>query len=253
MISFPNSELMLITGASSGIGKASALLCNELGARIVAVGRDKERLQALKNEAKFPENMHLEARDLVEDLEALAPWVTELRKEYGKFSGFVHCAGHGLTAPFKVFDLKTAQTLFDVHYYAAMLLSRGICDKRNCEKHASIVFISSLSALHPIKSLSTYSSAKGALQSVIHNMSAELAPQGLRVNCVSPAYVTTPLVKKYTSEFMGFDVLENDKWKYPLGFITPEDVAQSIVFLLSGASSKITGQNIPIYGGNPGV
>lgn len=89
MIRFGNAELFLITGASSGIGKAATLLCNELGARVIAVGRDRDKLQTLKVEAKYPENIHIEARDLTEGMEELVPWVTELRKEHGKFSGFV--------------------------------------------------------------------------------------------------------------------------------------------------------------------
>ena len=94
---------------STGIGRATALLCNELGAKVIAVARTRENLEALKNEAKFPENILIESRDLSQNLEELPDWVTELRKQYGKFSGFVHCAGYNTMAPFKCYDLKDAE------------------------------------------------------------------------------------------------------------------------------------------------
>ncbi len=249
MIEFKENELILITGASSGIGRATALLCNKLGARVIAVGRNIENLNSLKEEAEFSENIYLEPKDLAENLEALVPWVTELKKKYGKFSGFVHCAGYNIMAPFRTFDVTESSRIIDIHYHAAMLIARSISDRRNCDKKCSMVFISSISAVTPLRMLTIYSAAKGALQTAVRNISKELAHQGVRVNCVSPALVRTPLTENYSNAIMGFDVLDKEDEIYPLGISEPIDVAHTIVFLLSDASRKITGQNIPIDGG----
>lgn len=245
---FNNSELILITGASSGIGKAAALLCNENGARVIAVGRDNSRLQELKNMATYPENMLIEARDLSKDLESLVSWVTELKNKYGKFSGFVHSAGHGLLKPFKLFDLEDSRKMFDLHYSAAMLLTRGFSDRRNCEKQASIVYISSRATEPSSGGLSIYSAAKGALEASMKNIATELSSQGIRLNCISPEHVRTPMVEDYFTNFLK-DGIDNAHKLFPLGIIEAEDIANAIVFLLSSASTKITGQIIPITGG----
>ncbi len=249
MIEFKENELILITGASSGIGRATALLCNKLGARVIAVGRNIENLNSLKEEAEFSENIYLEPKDLAENLEALVPWVTELKKKYGKFSGFVHCAGYNITAPFKVFNYEDSTQLLDIHYHAAMLLTCGVTDRRNYNKKCSCVFISTISAVNPVKALSSYAAVKGAVQTAVRNISKELSTQNVRVNCVSPALVRTPMTEVYSNSIMGFDTLEASDKIYPLGVIDPLDVAQCIVFLLSDTSRKITGQNIVIEAG----
>ncbi len=248
-MTFANSELILITGASSGIGKAAALLCNAQGARVIAVGRDNARLQELKEIAKYPDNIFLEARDLSKDLDNLVPWVTELKNKYGKFSGFVHSAGHGLLKPFKLFNLEDSKSIFDVHYNAAMLLAKGISDRRNCEKQASIVLISSQAAHINLAGLSIYSAAKGALEASVRSIMPELAKQGIRINTISPDFVRTPMAEEYFKDIKGFASIDGAIEDFPLGIIETEDIANSVVFLLSNASNKITGQNISITGG----
>ncbi len=245
---FPNTELILITGASSGIGRASALLCNKNGAKVLAVGRDIKKLQALKNEAQFPENIFIEAKDLSQDLESLVPWVTELKNKYGKFSGFVHSAGHTLSKPFKLFDLADSKAMFDVHYNAAMLITRGISDRRNSEKGASIVFLSSRATEANVAGLSLYTAAKSALEASARSLSAELSSQKIRVNCLLPDFVRTPMAEDYFVNFKGVEDINEIASDFPLGIIEAEDIANSVVFLLSSLSSKITGQNITING-----
>ena len=249
MIAFNENDLILISGASTGIERATALLCNELGAKVIAVARTRENLEALKNEAKFPENILIESRDLSQNLEELPDWVTELRKQYGKFSGFVHCAGYNTMAPFKCYDLKDAEKMFNIHFHAGMLLARGVTDRRNAQKPCSCVFISSICTVTALRMLTIYASAKGALLGAVKCMSKELSTQGIRVNCVSPALVRTPLTENYSNVVMGYDVLGKEDEIYPLGISEPIDIANSIVFLLSKASAKITGQNIIIDGG----
>lgn len=249
MIRFRNEQIFLITGASSGIGRSTALLCNQLGGTVIATGRDLPRLEDLKHEAEDQARLHLEPRDLTADMEDLPAWITELRKNYGKLSGFVHCAGYNMMAPFCNFTLEDARKMFDVHFHAAMLLARGVADRRNHAKECSLVFMGSICAVTPLRMLSIYAAAKGAVISAARAMSKELGTQGVRVNCVSPALVRTPLTEKYSNVVMGYDVLDQEDQIYPLGISEPEDIANTLVFLLSSASRKITGQNIVIDGG----
>lgn len=249
MIHFCEEQIFLITGASSGIGRSTALLCNKLGATVIATGRDLSRLEALRKEAENQGNLHIEQRDLTVNMEDLPKWITELRKNYGKISGFVHCAGYNMMAPFSSFTVEDARKMFDVHFHAAMLLARGVADRRNHAKECSLVFVGSICAVTPLRMLSIYAAAKGAVISAAGTMSKELGTQGVRVNCVSPALVRTPLTENYSNAVMGYDVLGQEDKIYPLGISEPEDVAHTLVFLLSSASRKITGQNIVIDGG----
>ncbi len=246
---FKNSELILISGASSGIGKATALLCNKEGARIIALGRDIEKLEKLQKEAEFPKNIYLEARDLSIDLESLTTFVTELKNKYGKFSGFAHCAGHTLLKPFKMFSLEDSKKMFDVHYNAGMLLAQGICDRRNCEKSASIVFISSQATKSVSSGFSLYAGAKGAIEASMRALSQELARQNIRANAVSPDHVRTKMAEEHFQKSLGTSGIDEANEHYPLGIIEAEDVANTILFLLSENSSKITGQIFSITGG----
>lgn len=249
MISFSSEQVFLITGASSGIGYSAAHLCNHLGATVIASGRDLSKLDCLRNSVPNPERLHIETRDLTSEMEELPAWITELRKKYGKISGFAHCAGYNMMSPFCNYSLEAAHKMFDVHYHAAMLLARGVADRRNHVKECSLVFMGSICAVSPLRMLSIYAAAKGAVIAAARSISKELGPQGVRVNCISPALVRTPLTTNYSNVVMGYDVLEAEDKIYPLGISEPEDIANMITFLFSSASRKITGQNFVIDGG----
>lgn len=249
MISFAPEQLFLVTGASSGIGYATALLVNRLGGSIIANGRNGAGLAQLKEEAKYPDRIHMEQRDLIQEMDSLPSWVTGLRKKYGKFSGFAHCAGHNLMSPFMNFNSSDASQIFEIHYTAGLLLARGISDRRNHDKSCSIVFMGSISAVFPLRMMNIYAAAKGAVITAAGCLSKDLATQGVRVNSISPALVRTPMTEHYSSEVMGFDVVGKEDGNYPLGVAEPMDIANMIAFLFSDASRKITGQNFVIDGG----
>lgn len=109
MISFNPSDIFLITGASSGIGRAAALIMNELGASIIAVGRNAAKLQSLKNEAHNPDNIFIEMREMTEDIAGLTDWVKSLVKKYGKLKGIILCAGASITEPLKILDYENTK------------------------------------------------------------------------------------------------------------------------------------------------
>ena len=128
MISFAAEQRFIVTGASSGIGRGVALLLNELGATVIGIGRNEERLQAMKEKARFPENVFLEQKDLVEDIAGLPSYVKQLREKYGKFQGMAYCAGVGELQPLRAVDLPAIHSLFDVNYFAPVFMAKGFAD-----------------------------------------------------------------------------------------------------------------------------
>lgn len=249
MISFTAEQTILVTGASSGIGEAIALELNALGATVLASGRSRNKLEANKKRSAYPERFHCEPLDLIADLEALPLWVKELRERYGKLSGLAHAAGASLTSPLRNYDVSTAHALFDLLFHAPMLLAKGFADRRNnVGNGASIIFIAAAGAVVPNPSLLIYSAAKGALLTAARCISKELVPQGIRVNCVSPALVKTPMQREY-ADLIGPDAFAEVEQSYPLGLGEPDDVAGAATYLLSSRAKWITGQNILLSGG----
>lgn len=249
-MSTPGAESrVLVTGASSGIGRAVALLCNRRGAAVIASGRDMARLQDLKNACAHPESLHIAPRDLLEDMDVLPQWVAGLCQKYGKLTGLVCCAGFAATMPLRAYDRNVVARLYDIHVHAPLLLARGFADKRNnMGRGSSIVFLSSAAARAKLAGLSAYGGAKAAIQAAAVSLSRELAPQGVRVNAVAPAMVRTPMAEQYFA-MLSPDALDQAQAAYPLGLGAPEDVAQAIAFLLSDASKWITGQTLVLDGG----
>ena len=237
MISFNKEQIFIVTGASSGLGEGVALLLNELGATVVAVARNLERLNAMRAKCKFPENMHIEIKDLAEDIEALPQYVKDLKNKYGKFTGLAYCAGIVDIQPLQILDYGNMQKLFNIDYYAPLFLSKGFGDRRNnVGRGASVVFISSIAAISTDRGMATYAGAKAALISSAKVMARELASQGIRVNCVSPSDIITPMIKE-TEDTRTIETF------YPLGAGQVSDVANMVVFLLSDKAHWLSRQN----------
>lgn len=241
MISFNKEDVILVTGASSGIGEGVALQLNELGATVVAIARNKERLNAMKAKCKNPENMNIEIRDLAENIEELPQYIKELKNKYGKFRGLAYCAGIVEVKPLQLLDLNEMKKLFDINYFAPIFMAKGFADKRNnIGAGTSMVFISSIAGLHSDRAMTTYSGSKAALASSIKSIARELAPHKIRVNCVSPSDIITPLTA-------GVDGLRKRKEPlYPMGLGKVSDVSNMIVYLLSDCAKWITTQNYVI-------
>jgi NAD(P)-dependent dehydrogenase (short-subunit alcohol dehydrogenase family) len=248
LVAFTGETCILITGASSGIGAVVALCCNGLGATVIASGRSREKLEAVKKRAARPESFHIEPRDLTVSPDTLPQWVQTLRERYGKFGGLVCAAGKTLTAPFMLYDAAQARELFDLLCHIPLILAQAVADRRNCLPACSIVFIAAVAAVAPNKGQSVYGAAKAALVCAARGMSKELAPRGIRVNCVSPGLVRTPMLDE-TVALLGEDFLREEEALYPLGLGMPEDVAGAAAFLLSSAGRWITGQNWLLDGG----
>jgi NAD(P)-dependent dehydrogenase (short-subunit alcohol dehydrogenase family) len=243
MISFKKEQIFIITGASSGIGKATALLINELGGTIVALGRNLQSLEEVKNLSANKDLFFLEQIDLSENIDNIPNFITNLKNKYGKFNGLVASAGILESLPVQSINYNTILNLFNINVFSNMLLAKAVADKRNNiglldnNNRSSIVFLSSIAGQKYYKSRSVYSATKAALDAFSGTLAKEVAKNGVRVNCVSPSNVNTEMLYK-----------EGDLYKesqlplYPFGFAESIDVANTIVFLLSNKANFITGQ-----------
>ena len=236
MVSFTAEQRFIVTGASSGIGEGVALLLNELGATIIGIGRNQERLEVMKAKAKHPENVFLEHKDLTDDISGLPAYVKALKDKYGKFQGLAYCAGVTLNQPLQLKDYEISRRLFDIDYFAPMFMAKAFGDKRNTVgRGTSLVLISSAAAKCAARAMSDYCGAKAALSHSSHCIAKELAPHGIRINCVLPADIITPMT------LADPDILASKD--YPMGVGEVSDVANLVAFLLSDKAKWITGQN----------
>lgn len=249
MISFTSEQRFIVTGASSGIGEAVALLLNELGASVIGIARNQKRLEAMKAKAKYPEHVFLEQKDLAEDIKGLPVYVKVLKDKYGKFSGMAYCAGITGIYPLQTLDIENAQRVFNINYFSPLFMTKGFIDRRNnVGKGASCVYISSIDAKICTRGQPIYSGTKAGLAASIKAVSKEVAPQGIRMNCVLPSMIKTPMTLDDFSQLTG--VTEDmQKNIYPFGWGEPSDVANLIVFLLSDKAKFISGQNYVIDSG----
>ena len=249
MINFNKEQIYIVTGASSGIGEATAILLNELGATVVGIGRNQERLEAMKAKCKYPENMFLEQKDLTEDIEGLPKYVKSLKEKYGKFSGMAYCAGVSAVNPLRTVTYEYLTNIFDINYFAPIMMIKSIGDKRNnIGLGTSIVTISSIDAVLNSKGQSVYGASKAALSASVKALSRELTQQnGVRINAVLPSMIKTPMT--IPVEDLDANKADIESGLYPFGWGNPNDVANMIVYLLSDKAKFISGQNYVIDGG----
>ena len=236
----------LVTGASSGIGRATCKLLSEWGARLLAVARNEERLRQVMAEL-HGQGHAFECIDLgaTENLPAVVKGWAE---RHGKLHGLVHAAGVQTTDPLRIFDTQAYQHMWNVNVRAALLLAKGFSSRMVHEENGSIVFISSISALVGQSAVSGYASTKGALISAARALAVELARDRIRVNCIAPGYVKTPMLET-AREKLGDARMAAIEGLHPLGMGEPLDVAHAVAFLLSDASRWITGTTLVVDGG----
>ena len=238
MIKYRKEQYFIVTGASSGIGQEISLLLNRLGASVIAIARDLNRLENLKNKSEYPENLYIEKKDLVEDIENLPNFIKELKNKYGKLQGFAHCAGIGEIKPLSASDYSDLHKVFDINYFVPILMLKGFTDKRvNVGRGASAVMISSAAAQVFDRGHTAYSGSKSALCASCTCIAKEVADLGIRVNCVLPSDIDTPMTQKLK------DFRHDPLNKYPFGLGSVDDVANMVIFLLSDKAKWITGQN----------
>lgn len=234
-------KTILVTGASSGIGRGIAIACSKMGATVIINGRNEQRLAETMTEMQGEENISL-AADL-SDSNSL----TEMISRLPKLDGIVHCAGIGQRVLCKQLQEADLDTMMDVNFKAPVMLQTEILKQKKINKGASIVFIASIASDSPSIGNAIYSASKGAIISYANCLALELAPRLIRVNCILPAMIWTDLILKggITEE-----ELREDEKKYPLKrYGKPEDIANLSIYLLSNAAAWMTGSSIKITGG----
>lgn len=236
MVSFTTDQRFIVTGASSGIGEGVALQLNELGATVIGIGRNQERLEGMKAKAKYPENVFLEQKDLAADIAVLPSYIKTLKDRYGKLQGLACCAGISKITPLRALELADVREMFDINFFVPLFMVKGFADRRvNNGAGSSVVCIASIGAVHCDPGMASYDGSKGALISSMRAIAREVAPQGIRVNCVSPSLIETSMIDDVSRRYA--------EGKYPMGLGSVPDAANLIVYLLASESKWITAQN----------
>jgi NAD(P)-dependent dehydrogenase (short-subunit alcohol dehydrogenase family) len=237
---------IVITGASSGIGMETAILCSQLGAKVSLLGRNVDKLAEVTGKLKGDNHRFysLDAKDSDKIEETIASIVTES----GKIDGFVHCAGIEMTKPIKVLKLENLQDTFSTNVFFGFMVAKEVLKQKNINDNASVLFISSIVGLLGQAGKLAYSASKGALVSGSKSLALEFASKGIRINAVLPALVETEMSNNLL-EKVGEEAKQSILKMHPLGFGKPIDVANSCVFLLSDLSRWITGTSFIIDGG----
>ncbi|MCH9717752.1 MAG: SDR family oxidoreductase [Gammaproteobacteria bacterium] len=244
-----SNKVILVTGASSGIGREVALLASSLGASVILTGRNEPELQAILSKISNEDAEHCAIPfDLVnfENFDELLVKISSFSK---KIDGVVHCAGMSITEPLRFTSIESVNQLIDLNLKATIHLIAGLRKKRIFNVNASVLLLSSLAGIRSEPAIATYAASKAAIISLTKSFATELVfPDRIRVNCLAPGIVETELVK---NEFKALspDSVKSLSKKYPLGFGQVRDIANAAVYFLSDASSWVTGSCLLIDGG----
>lgn len=238
-------KTVLVTGASSGIGRGIAVECSKMGAKVVINGRNKERLQNTFDQLEGEGHIQIAADLSIQaDIERLADEVPEL-------NGFVNSAGIPKICPVKRIDRQTLEEIMNVNAFGPILLTSQLLRKKKLQKKSSIVLIASISGVCMANTgEGPYAATKAALAGYTKTAAFELAAQGTRVNTICPGLVPTEILTLSNEMFSEDQLKETMYGRYPLKRVgTPEDIANGAIYLLSDASSWVTGINLVIDGG----
>lgn len=236
----------LITGAASGIGRATVELFAALGARASLVDCDEEPLRAIAG--RLPNGPHACHPHDLADVEGIDALVREIVSANGLLHGMVHAAGTQTLMPAKDLKPEIWRHILAVNTEAALTLARNMARKRVCQGDGSVVFISSVMALAGSAGSVAYSMSKAALHGLARSLALELAPQGTRVNCIAPGFVRTPMLERLERSW---DAAQRNAVEalHPLGFGEAQDIAHAAAFLAADTGRWITGTVLVVDGG----
>ncbi len=235
-------KTILVTGASSGIGRAIAIECSKMGATIIMTARNEDRLKETLSQMHGTGHTIILADLRIEvDLNRLIDGVTML-------DGLVNCAGLTKTLPFQFTNAEALEKVMSVNFTAPALVSAQLVKKKKFSKNSSIVFISSISGCVCVGGgNSMYSASKGAINGLMKNMAYDLAAKGIRVNSVNPGMIDTHI---FDEGVITREQIDEELKRYPITrFGKPEEIAYAVIFFLSDASAWTTGSSLVIDGG----
>lgn len=237
---------VVVTGAGSGIGRATATLLAELGASLVLVGRDQEKLTQTASLLNASDTV-VEPFDLANSDEIVG-WMRAAATRHGRFDGLVHCAGIQTFHPLRSLTAKAFDRLLRVNTISSAMLIKAMQFLDCGADQASIVMVSSTAAIQADPANGLYGASKAAVISLVQTFAIELVGRNIRLNSVVPALVETEMVQA-VRDLLTAEAFQATVNKHPMGIGRPEDVAHAIVFLLSDAARWITGVSLPVDGG----
>lgn len=239
-------RVVLVTGASSGIGRATAIVLSKLGAKLLLVARSPEGLAETRS--LLSDGPHVVCPFDLNDIDAIPDWLKQVGKEHGPLAGLVHSAGIHVTRPVRFQSSEQLGEVMRVNFTAAMQLVKGFRQRGVCTNPSSVVLVSSVMGLVGQPGVSAYVASKGALVAVARSLALELAPDGIRVNCVAPGQVESRMAAAQM-ESLTAEQQQAIAAMHPLGIGQPEDIGNSVAFLLSNAARWITGTTLVVDGG----
>ena len=242
-----NGKNILVTGASSGIGKGIAIYLSKMGANVIMAARNEEKLKETYNELE-PGNHSYYLIDL-NNLDEIEGMIDDICSDERKLNGIVHSAGISRTIAIQFLKMDNLKSIMSINFYSFMELVKHFSKRKYNDNGGSIVAISSISSKLGARGLAAYCASKGALDSAIRPMALELASKNIRINSIAPGMIKSQIYDGLIELVNNKDFETDLKKRQILGLGKPEDVASTAAFLLSDASKFITGTSIIVDGG----
>ena len=238
---------ILITGATGGIGRETAIQLSKLGAVVVITGRNEERLSETYDmlEGTGHSKYFLD----LDDIDGIEGFIKHIVNNCGSFDGYAHCAGVAQMRPLKMTKKNNIIDMMNANFFSFVEIVRCITRKGCFSDEGSIVAVSSIASIQGKQSKLCYSSSKAALDASIRCLICDLKKKKIRVNSVMPCWVNTSLYKGYLNRYPDTFEVQEIKEKQYMGVTEPVEVANTIAFLLSDAAKTITGTSVLIDGG----
>jgi len=235
------AKTILVTGASSGIGRAIAIECSKLGAHVLITGRNENRLlETYKLLEGYGHRTFV--CDLTENQDIL-----NLCEQLESVDGIVCNAGVSVTKPIAFVTEEDIENVLSINTYSPILLLKNLIKKKKINQAGSVVFVSSVASLRADLGNAVYGISKAGLSAFMRYLALELSKKRIRCNAILPGMIETALIKDPT---YSADDIAKDKEKYPLGrYGEPEEVAYAAIYLLSDASKWVTGTSLVVDGG----
>jgi len=237
---------VLVTGASSGIGRETAILLSSLNARVILSARREAKLRETRD--LLYGSGHVVAPFDFSDAAEIPNWIKSLVGKTAPLDAVIHVAGQQVTGAVNYLVAEDVDGLLRLSVTSALMLARGVAQRGCSASRASIVFVASIMGLVGKPGIAVYAAAKSALIGTTKSLAVELAPRNIRVNCVAPAFVETEMLD-HLREVLAPDQFDLIRKAHPLGFGTPSDVANPIAFLAGDAARWITGTTLVVDGG----
>lgn len=239
------SKVIIITGATSGIGMATCEKLLAVGTKIIGIGRNEDAVKHILSE--YPNDFYFKKYDL-KDLEGIENLFVEFFNQFGKFDGLIHCAGFEETLPLISYNSIKVKNIFEINVFTSIEFIRVFSKKKYSNDFASIILISSVMGELGQPGKVGYCATKSAILGIVRSSALELSKRKIRVNAVSPGVVYTPMTDKLFKNLTQ-EAIKNITNMHPLGIGNVNDVVPLITFLASNDSKWITGQNLIVDGG----